>query len=105
MLLNTDRICMTFVRFADPWKIDILDFMNKNYMNNLSIRLAVYGRSLATFKQDFSKVSISYSPERWLINGGWRRLTSGWRDTKGSVTDILFVIRWDSKICHTSPGI
>ncbi len=54
--------------FNEPWKIDILDFMNKNYMYEFSMEeLAHYtGRSLATFKRDFKKVS-NLTPEKWLI--------------------------------------
>lgn len=45
--------------FTDPWKIDILGFMEKNYAYDLTIEdIAHYtGRSLATFKRDFKKVS------------------------------------------------
>lgn len=54
--------------FTEPWKIDILDFMNNNYMYELSIEeIANFtGRSLATFKRDFKKIS-STSPQKWLI--------------------------------------
>ena len=49
-------------------KIDILDFMNENYMYEFSMEeIAHYtGRSLATFKRDFKKIS-DLTPERWLI--------------------------------------
>jgi len=45
--------------FADPWKIDILEFLNRNFMHDLTIEeFATYtGRSLATFKRDFKKIS------------------------------------------------
>lgn len=54
--------------FAEPWKIDILEFLNENYMDELSIEeIAAYtGRSLATFKRDFKKIS-KLSPQKWLI--------------------------------------
>lgn len=54
--------------FTDPWKIDILGFMEKNYAYDLSIEdIAHYtGRSLATFKRDFKKVS-DLSPQKWLM--------------------------------------
>ena len=43
--------------FSTPWKMDILDFMNENYMYEFTLEeLAHYtGRSLATFKRDFKK--------------------------------------------------
>ncbi len=53
--------------FAAPWKIDILDFLHKNYMYNLSIKeFARYtGRSVASFKRDFNKIS-EWTPQRWI---------------------------------------
>ena len=68
-ILKTDEnLHATLFDFADPWKIDIVDFMEKNYMNDLSMNeLAYYtGRSLATFKRDFKKVS-EITPQKWLI--------------------------------------
>lgn len=68
-LFHTDRRFMTVLfDFNTPWKMDILDFMNRNYMYEFSLEeLAHYtGRSLATFKRDFKKVS-DLTPEKWLI--------------------------------------
>lgn len=55
--------------FTEPWKIDIIEFMNENYMYELSMEeIASYtGRSLATFKRDFAKIS-DLTPQKWLIN-------------------------------------
>lgn len=68
-LLHIDkRFAPTLFDFNEPWKIDILDFMNKNYMYEFNLEdLAHYtGRSLATFKRDFRKIS-DLTPEKWLI--------------------------------------
>lgn len=68
-LLHIDqRFAPTLFDFNEPWKIDILDFMNQNYMYEFSMEeLAHYtGRSLATFKRDFKKIS-NLTPEKWLI--------------------------------------
>lgn len=69
VLLNTDtNLYASLFDFTEPWKIDILDFMNENYMYDLSMEeMAGYtGRSLATFKRDFRKTS-EMSPQKWLI--------------------------------------
>ena len=69
VLLNTDQsLYASLFDFADPWKPDILEFMEKNYMNDLTPgEIANYtGRSLATFKRDFRKVS-DLSPQKWLF--------------------------------------
>ena len=94
VLLNTDRnLYASLFDFADSWKIDIMGFMEQNYKNNLALEeMAKYtGRSLATFKRDFSKVS-DLSPQKWVIR---RRLEaahalilSGAR----KVTDICYEV-------------
>lgn len=68
-LLHIDnRFVPTLFDFNEAWKIDILEFMNANYMYEFSLEeLAHYtGRSLATFKRDFKKLS-DLTPEKWLI--------------------------------------
>ncbi|GAL84746.1 AraC family transcriptional regulator [Sporocytophaga myxococcoides] len=69
ILLHSDkRVASTLFDFAEPWKLDILDFMNNNFMYDLSIKeIALYtGRSVATFKRDFKKIS-ELSPQKWII--------------------------------------
>lgn len=68
-LLHIDKRFATMLfDFNTSWKIDIIDFMNRNYMYEFSIEeLAYYtGRSLATFKRDFKKLS-DLTPGRWLV--------------------------------------
>ncbi|MBQ9659796.1 MAG: helix-turn-helix transcriptional regulator [Bacteroidales bacterium] len=67
--------------FAQPWKIDLLSFMEENYLYDLSLpELARYsGRSLSAFKRDFKKVS-DLTPEKWILHRRLedaRRLLSG----------------------------
>lgn len=68
LLHINNRFATALFDFNEPWKIDILDFMNQNYMYEFSMEdLAHYtGRSLATFKRDFKKIS-DLTPEKWLI--------------------------------------
>ncbi|MDR0733704.1 MAG: AraC family transcriptional regulator [Dysgonamonadaceae bacterium] len=69
VLLNTDKnFYSSLFDFTEPWKIDILDFLNENYMYDLSLEeIARFtGRCLAVFKRDFKKVS-PLSPQKWLI--------------------------------------
>ena len=68
-LLDTDeRFYPTLFDFNESWKIDLLPFMEENYMQDMTLEdFATYtGRSLATFKRDFAKVN-DLSPEKWLI--------------------------------------
>lgn len=69
VVLNTDsNLYASLFDFVDPWKIDILEFLSKNYMHDLSMEeIASYtGRSLSTFKRDFSKIS-DQTPQRWIM--------------------------------------
>lgn len=68
LLAIDDRFVPTMFDFNEPWKIDILEFMEDNFTCDLSIEeIAHYtGRSLATFKRDFKKIS-DLTPEKWLI--------------------------------------
>jgi AraC-like DNA-binding protein len=79
--------------FTEPWKIDILDYLNENYMYDLSMEeIASYtGRSLAVFKRDFKKVS-PLPPQKWLIQ---KRLEEARRqiDSEGKkVSEVCFEV-------------
>jgi AraC-like DNA-binding protein len=68
LLNNNEMLYPILFDFAEPWKIDLLDFLNDNYMDDLSMeQIASFtGRSLATFKRDFKKIS-NLTPQKWLI--------------------------------------
>ncbi|UOQ52943.1 helix-turn-helix domain-containing protein [Hymenobacter cellulosivorans] len=53
--------------FAEPGKLNLVEFMEANYMFNLPLASFSYltGRSLTTFKRDFHK-AFQLSPQRWL---------------------------------------
>lgn len=92
VILNTDRnLYASMFDFADMWKIDILEYLNANYMYDLSLEeIATYtGRSLATFKRDFAKIS-SLTPQKWIIR---RRLEAA-REL------IMLGGRKVTEICH-----
>ncbi|WP_321334931.1 AraC family transcriptional regulator [uncultured Bacteroides sp.] len=59
--------CVLF-DFTEPWKIDLEDFMNRNYKCDLSVEAFAHytGRSLTSFKRDFA-VLFNETPSRWLI--------------------------------------
>lgn len=91
-LLNTDKeLYASLFDFTEPWKIDILEFLNNNYMNDLSMEeIANYtGRSLSTFKRDFKKYS-DLPPQKWLIK---RRLEAAHEllsNGKKKVSEVCF---------------
>lgn len=91
-ILNTDvNLYASLFDFTDPWKIDIMEFMEKNYMNELSMEEIAYytGRSLSTFKRDFRQYS-DLTPQKWLIQ---RRLQAAYeliRTGGRKISEICF---------------
>ena len=68
-LLDYDRrFYPTLFDFNEAWKIDLLDFMEQNFTEDMTMEeFASYtGRSLATFKRDFAKLS-DLPPQKWII--------------------------------------
>ncbi|MDJ1479890.1 helix-turn-helix domain-containing protein [Cytophagaceae bacterium YF14B1] len=59
--------------FEEPGKVNLTEFMEKNFMFNMSMDQFGYltGRSLTTFKRDFKR-AFSTTPQRWLTQ---KRLT------------------------------
>jgi AraC-like DNA-binding protein len=68
-ILRTIDECVDTVLadFSEPGKIDLADFMEQNYMFNMPLDKFSYltGRSLTTFKRDFSEI-YGITPQRWL---------------------------------------
>ncbi|MEJ5105841.1 helix-turn-helix domain-containing protein [Chryseobacterium sp. MYb328] len=60
----------------DPHKINLEEFMLKNYHFNVKLDRFAYltGRSLATFKRDFEKI-FGIAPGKWLLQ---KRLQEAW---------------------------
>ncbi len=54
--------------FSNPKKIDLEEFMNRNFKFNVSIERFAYltGRSLSAFKRDFEKI-FNATPSHWLV--------------------------------------
>ncbi|WP_353721122.1 AraC family transcriptional regulator [Dyadobacter sp. 676] len=55
--------------FEEPGKIDLVSFMEKNYMFSMPLEKFSYltGRALTTFKRDFFN-AFAITPQRWLTN-------------------------------------
>lgn len=67
LLACDERLCPVLFDFYETWKIDLLEFMENHFTEDLSLEeFAAYtGRSLASFKRDFAKIS-SRPPRRWI---------------------------------------
>jgi len=69
ILLQTQpELAGIFFDFGIPEKINIEEFMNRNYKFNVSIERFAYltGRSLSAFKRDF-KATFKNTPNQWLV--------------------------------------
>jgi AraC-like DNA-binding protein len=64
-----DRVDSFLSDFSEPGKMDLVDFMEQNYMFNMPLDKFSYltGRSLTTFKRDFSRIYCT-TPQRWLTD-------------------------------------
>lgn len=89
LLAIDERFVPTMFDFNEPWKIDILGFMEDNFTCDLSIEeIAHYtGRSLATFKRDFKKIS-DLTPEKWLIKKRLEKAYELMKTGKKKVVDV-----------------
>jgi AraC-like DNA-binding protein len=68
ILRNIDPdIDSVLANFEEPGKVDLVNFMEKNYMFNMTMEKFGYltGRSLTTFKRDFKK-TYNTTPQKWL---------------------------------------
>ncbi|MCE7044053.1 AraC family transcriptional regulator [Dyadobacter sp. CY312] len=55
--------------FSEPYKMDLEEFMNQNYMFNIPVAsfAQLTGRSLSGFKRDFTKI-FDTTPKQWLLS-------------------------------------
>ena len=112
VLLNTDRnLYVSLFDFVEPWKIDILDYLNENYMYDLSMdEIASFtGRSLATFKRDFAKVS-DLTPQKWIIKRRLEAANDLIKSGKKKVSEVCFDVGFKnlshfSKVYKESYGV
>ncbi|MVM29013.1 helix-turn-helix domain-containing protein [Spirosoma sp. HMF4905] len=68
LLQNQPELAGIFFNYSIPEKIDLEEFMNRNYKFNVSIQRFAYltGRSLSAFKRDF-KAIFNEPPNQWLV--------------------------------------
>jgi len=68
LLQQQPELAGLFFNYGIPEKINIEEFMNRNYKFNVSIERFAYltGRSLSAFKRDF-KTTFNQTPNHWLV--------------------------------------
>jgi AraC-like DNA-binding protein len=84
--------------FADPGKIALADFMEKNYMFNLSMEKFGYltGRSLSTFKRDFRN-AFNTTFQKWVTR---KRLElAHYHIFEQNENHPTFILKWALRTC------
>ncbi len=68
LLQNQPGLAGIFFDFGKPDKIDLEEFMNRNYKFNVTIPQFAFltSRSLSAFKRDFQEI-FNQTPSRWLV--------------------------------------
>jgi len=68
LLQEQPELAGVFFDFGIPQKINIEEFMNRNFKFNVSVERFAYltGRSLSAFKRDF-KATFNETPNRWIV--------------------------------------
>lgn len=93
-LLDTNKYFFPVLfDFTSPWKIDIIDFLNQNYMYELSLEeIAAYtGRSLSTFKRDFARIS-DITPQKWIMNKRLQAAYEKLQDKNSKASDVYLEV-------------
>jgi AraC family transcriptional regulator, exoenzyme S synthesis regulatory protein ExsA len=88
--------------FEQPGKIDLVSYMEKNFMFNLPLEKFGYltGRSLTTFKRDFSK-AFSTTPQRWLTQKRLELAHYHFAEKKSKPIDVCYEVGFEN-ISHFS---
>ncbi len=88
----------TLFDFNEAWKIDILSFMEENFTEDMTMEeFAQYtGRSLATFKRDFAKIS-KLTPQKWLNEHRLERAHEMLTQGKAVAADVYFLVGFKNR--------
>ncbi|MDJ1472619.1 AraC family transcriptional regulator [Cytophagaceae bacterium DM2B3-1] len=83
--------------FGVPGKIDLEEFMNRNFRYNVSLDKFAYltGRSLASFKRDFEKI-FNTSPNRWIQQRRLKEAHYLIREKKLKPSDVYLEVGFES---------
>ncbi len=93
LLVLDESIYQSLFDFSSQWKLDIMDFMEHNYRYDLNIREIAQctGRSLSSFKRDFSKLS-DQSPRNWIISRRLREAHRLLQSTDWSIYKVMHTV-------------
>lgn len=98
LLAIDTRFYPTLFDFSEAWKIDLMDFMEQNYTEDLTLEeFASYtGRSLATFKRDFAKVS-PLPPQRWIMEHRLEKAKTLLLENTATAQDVGYMVGFKNR--------
>ena len=98
ILRANEKFYPTLFDFNEPWKIDIMQFMEQNFMEDMSMEdFAFYtGRSLASFKRDFANVS-DLTPQKWLIQRRLKKANEMIKKGGKKINDIYMEVGFKNR--------
>ncbi|MVM33768.1 helix-turn-helix domain-containing protein [Spirosoma sp. HMF4905] len=94
--IDTD-IDHLLANFDEPGKISLTDFMEQNYMFNMTMDKFGYltGRSLTTFKRDFKK-TFQTTPQKWITNKRLELAHYQIREKKRRPSDVYLEVGFEN---------
>ena len=98
LLAIDTRFYPTLFDFSEAWKIDLMDFMEQNYTEDLTLEeFASYtGRSLATFKRDFAKIS-PLPPQRWIMEHRLEKAKTLLLENTATAQDVAYMVGFKNR--------
>ncbi len=83
--------------FEEPGKIDLADYMEKNFMFNMPVEKFGYltGRSLTTFKRDFKK-TFHTTPQKWLTQKRLELAHYQFTEKKMKPVDVCYEVGFEN---------
>ncbi|WP_343606919.1 AraC family transcriptional regulator [Fluviicola sp.] len=83
--------------FSQPYKIDLEGFMRKNFLFNIPLSefARLSGRSLSTFKRDFSRI-FRETPEKWLKQQRLQEAKSLLQSTELRPSDVYLLVGFEN---------
>ena len=102
LLKNQPELAEVLFDFRKPGKIDLEEFMNRNFRFNVSVSRFAFltGRSLSAFKRDFKNI-FDDTPSHWLVQ---RRLREAYllMDKKSQKPSDIYVDLGFESLSHFS---
>jgi AraC-like DNA-binding protein len=91
------KIDDVLANFEEPGKIDLMSYMEKNFMFNMPMEKFGYltGRSLTTFKRDFKK-AFNTTPQKWLTQKRLELAHFHFVDQKKKPIDVCYEVGFEN---------